>query len=282
MERGCAWSQTQRQRLVELRAEDETLSALFASCQERDRQFQQCESRLAGKARETLNALFATGGRAAIGELTEKLVNLLVADGFRQVVTPTVISRTALAKMTIDESHPLFSQIFWLDSRKGLRPMLAPGLYSLMQDFGRLKIRPLSFFEVGSCFRKETDGAKHASEFTMLNLVEMGLLEGERQQRLLGLAENICKAAGLSSYEMELEDSVVYGQTLDIVVGEERVEIASGAMGPHPLDGAWDVSETWIGMGFGLERLLMLSRGDNSIGRWCRSTGYHDGIRLKC
>ena len=85
----------------------------------------------------------------------------------------------------------------------------------------------------------------------------------------------------MNHFELEIEESVVYGQTLDVVAGEERVEVASGAMGPHPLDGAWGVTDTWIGMGFGLERLLMLVQGDSSIGRWCRSTGYQDGIRLK-
>ena len=146
--------------------------------------------------------------------------------------------------------------------------MLAPNLYSLMVDFGRLKHRPIRFFEIGSCFRKESDGARHNSEFTMLNLVEMGLPKEDRLDRLKELATIIVKAAGFDDYKFENEDSKVYGTTLDVAAGPENIEVASGAMGPHPLDAAWGVTDTWVGIGFGLERLLMISQNDTSIGKW--------------
>jgi len=86
--------------------------------------------------------------------------------------------------MTIDKDHPLFDQVYWLNDKQCLRPMLAPSLYSLMFGFARLDQSPVRFFEIGSCFRKESDGAKHNSEFTMLNLVEMGTPFEERSGRL--------------------------------------------------------------------------------------------------
>ncbi|MCP4718398.1 MAG: pyrrolysine--tRNA(Pyl) ligase large subunit, partial [Desulfobacteraceae bacterium] len=200
---------------------------------------------------------------------------------FTQVTTPTIITRAALGKMTIDEDHPLFKQVYWINEKQCLRPMLAPNLYSLMLDFTRLNHRPIRFFEMGSCFRKESDGARHNSEFTMLNLVEMGLPKESRHDRLKELGSIVAEASGLSDYRFESEDSKVYGTTLDIVAGPENIEVASGALGPHPLDAAWGITDTWVGMGFGLERLVMTSSGDTTIGKWGKSLSYLNGIRLR-
>jgi elongation factor P--beta-lysine ligase len=60
-----------------------------------------------------------------------------------------------------------------------------------MIDFGRLPHRPIRFFEMESCFRKETNGAKCTSEFTMLNLVEIGLPMEERKDRIKSLAKTV-------------------------------------------------------------------------------------------
>jgi phenylalanyl-tRNA synthetase alpha chain len=51
-------------------------------------------------------------------------------------------------------------------------------------------------------------------------------------------------------------------------------------VGPHPLDHAWRITDTWVGLGFGLERLLMAVREGSSIGRLGRSLAYLDGITL--
>ncbi len=88
------------------------------------------------------------------------------------------------------------------------------------------------------------------------------------------------KAARIEDYDFETEDSKVYGSTLDVVAGIDRIEVASGAMGPHPLDAAWGITDTWVGMGFGLERLLMTSKEDVSIGKWAKNLAYLDGICL--
>ena len=40
------------------------------------------------------------------------------------------------------------------------------------------------------------------------------------------------------------------------------------------------MDDTWVGMGFGLERLLMTAEESDTIGRWGRSLAYQDGIRL--
>jgi len=274
------WTLTQIQRLKALGKDLQNFPAKFSSPAERDKLFQEIEKNQVKAERKKLSDLLIKGEKSHLESLVEKLVQTLHLQGFTQVTTPTIITKAALAKMTIDENHPLFRQIYWINEKQCLRPMLAPNLYSLMVDFSRLNLRPIRFFEIGSCFRKESNGARHSSEFTMLNLVEMGLPEENRDARLKDLADIITKAAGLNTYEFDMEDSTVYGTTLDVVAGRQHIEVASGAMGPHPLDAAWGITDTWIGIGFGLERLLMTSRGDTAIGKWKKSLSYFNGIRL--
>jgi phenylalanyl-tRNA synthetase alpha chain len=182
--------------------------------------------------------------------------------------------------MSISEDHPLASQIYWLDNGKCLRPMLAPHLYFIFKDLLRLWEKPVGIFEVGPCFRKETQGARHSSEFTMLNLAEMGLPEEQRQERIAELAAIVVEAAGVKDYRLVTETSEVYGDTIDILAGKDQVEVASAAMGPHPLDRAWKITDTWVGIGFGLERLLMVATKSNSLAKMGRSLAYLDGVRL--
>lgn len=274
------WTQTQTRRLKELGLNPENIQVDFSTPTDRNRLFQQIEKQQVKIEKEKLANLLTQTQKTQIQLLRERLEQALHLHGFTGVHTPTIISKQALKKMSIDENHPLTKQVFWLNDKQCLRPMLAPNLYSLMQDFGRLNKKPVRFFEIGSCFRKESQGARHSNEFTMLNLVEMGLPEQDRQERLESLATAIMDTAAISDYHFEREDSEVYGSTLDVVAGSGEIEVASGAMGPHPLDAAWGVTESWVGIGFGLERLLMVSKLETSIGKWTKNLTYVDGICL--
>lgn len=194
-----------------------------------------------------------------------------------QVVTPIILAKGSLAKMSIHDEHPLFSQVFWLDEKKCLRPMLAPNLYALWRELLRLWEKPIRIFEVGSCFRKESQGAHHLNEFTMLNVTELGLPLEKRQTWLEEMAALVMETAGIDHYDLVSETSVVYGDTVDVVAG---IELGSGAMGPHPLDDNWGIIDPWAGIGFGLERLLMVREGGQNIQRMAKSITYLDGVRL--
>jgi len=274
------WSATQAKRLKELAVGPSEALASFSSQSERDRMFQQIEGKSIQHNKEQLAGLLKKGGGVALETLKEKISDALYRRGFTRVVTPIIISRSALARMTIDDSHPLQEQVYWLNQNTCLRPMLAPNLYSLMADFSRLKHRPIRFFEIGSCFRKESDGSRHNTEFTMLNLVEMGTPVDERLATLETLATTVARTAGLADFRLEHEESTVYGTTIDVVSGKENLEVASGAIGPHPLDIAWKISDTWVGIGFGMERLLLAAAGGDSISRWGINLNYCNGIRL--
>ena len=113
----------------------------------------------------------------------------------------------------------------------------------------------------------------------MLNLVELGTPLALRDERLRELAVVVLEAAGVRDYEFVRKHSEVYGDELDVVVA--GLEVCSTALGPHPLDDAWAITEPWVGLGFGLERLLVARDGLAGIERVGRSLSYLDGVRLQ-
>jgi len=274
------WSDVQKRRLRELDAGSKVLSREFSALDERDNAFREIEKDLVRQGRRQLEQLRSIHLRPALCRLESTLVDTLNGSGFVQVSSPIIMSRGVLAKMGIDAGHPLNSQVFRLDDRRCLRPMLAPHLYYLLTDLLRLWEHPVRIFESGPCFRKETQGAQHAAEFTMLNLVEMGLPGAACRERLEELAGLVTRAAGLTGFSLQTEASVVYGQTIDVLAGKEPIEVGSAALGPHPLDRPWKISVPWVGIGFGLERLLMARDGGENLSRYGRSLSYLDGVRL--
>jgi phenylalanyl-tRNA synthetase alpha chain len=202
---------------------------------------------------------------------------MLVKQDFVQVITPILISKDSLAKMSIEPGHELFKQVFWVEEKKCLRPMLAPNLYFLLRELVNIWEKPVRIFEVGPCFRKDTKGRHHINEFTMLNLVELGLPLTNRKERLEELATNVMGTSGIKEFSFTSHRSEVYGETIDVL---SNFEVASGAMGPHPLDSNWGISDPWVGIGFGLERLLMVRENFQNIQRAGRALVYLDGERL--
>ena len=278
------WSPVQQRRLQELGEtgsprETGLPQTRFGSEAERDAAFQQLEWELVRQRRVELGELQRQARPPALCRMERRLADALAAAGFTRVVTPTLMTRGMLAKMGIRPGHPLHEKVFWVDERHCLRPMLAPHLYSLLVDLVRVWEKPVRIFEAGSCFRRETKGAQHAAEFTMLNLCEMGLPAERCRPRLEELAAELMRAAGLESFSLEVEDSVVYGQTVDLVA--RGVEVGSAALGPHELDRPWRVTDPWVGIGLGLERLVMVAEGGESLARWGRSLTHLDGLPLR-
>lgn len=272
------WTELQLKRLTELNASEQEKGVTFSSAEERNTTFKKCEKWLVNQSKVQLNVLKNETKIPALCQLKSHIEQALVNSGFVEVVTPTILSKGLLAKMTIDDDHELYSQVFWLDDKKCLRPMLAPNLYYISKDLLRIWEKPVRIFEIGSCFRKESQGSHHLNEFTMLNLVEWGLPIEKRQERVEELAAVIMEAVGIKDYRLEKTSSVVYGDTVDIMYGD--LEIASSSMGPHYLDKNWGITDTWVGIGFGLERILMILENSSNISKFGRSLTYLDGVRL--
>ena len=275
------WTQTQTERLKELEASQNDLARSFPDTLQRNQHFQKLETWLIENARQCLQVYRKHYRRPSLYRLQNLLANCLVDANFVQVATPTIMARGHLERMGIDENHPLFPQIFWLEKSKCLRPMLAPHLYFVLKDLLRIWEHPVRIFEVGSCFRRESKGSQHTTEFTMLNIVEMGMPLNSRHQRLQTMVNMVMAQAGITDFCLESTSSEVYGDTIDVLGGGENgIELGSAAMGPHPLDDAWRIHTNWVGVGFGLERLLMFANGGRSLARLGRSLYYLNGISL--
>ena len=269
---------TQSQRLRELGADPLLLDELFADPGARDAAFKRLENELVTEGRRRLRELRDGGRVPPLVELEGDLSHALAGAGFVRVVTPLIITSDSLRKMGIEHGHPLREQVFWLEDGRCLRPMLAPNLYTLLRRLGRIWTKPFGIFEIGPCFRRDSKGASHLNEFTMLNLVELGRPEDEGRSRLEELTGMVMGVAGITDYELEVTQSEVYGAMVDVLVG--GAEVCSAGLGPHPLDGNWGIVDPWVGLGFGLERLIMTREGYPNIERAGRSLSYVDGVRL--
>jgi pyrrolysyl-tRNA synthetase-like protein len=271
---------TQNQRLTELNGNPKETSRTFHSAEERNQAFKNLELALVKENKAKLANLLQNTHKPLTIQIEEAMTAWLTGIDFTRVSTPILITADMLVKMTITKDHPLTDQVFWVDPKHCMRPMLAPNLYEVMRNLYAITNQPVRIFEIGSCFRKESQGAKHMNEFTMLNLVELaGVKEGEQMARLEALAHGAMEAVGINHYEIEVEKSEVYGETLDIVV--DGMELASGAYGPHPLDPQWGIFDPWVGIGLGLERIAMLKGEYQTIKRAGKSIAYLDGVPLK-
>lgn len=269
------WTASQRQRLKELGIQSHDQYVLNSE-EEREAVFSRLVSKRQSEGRKAIRTMLELPERHLMAQLEQDLAQALVDDGFLEVRTPTIITRSALEKMGIGREHPLHEQVFWLDEKRCLRPMLAPNLYYVMRHLKRSAKGPVKLFEIGTCYRKESHGSNHLEEFTMLNLVELDPADDPRGQ-LKRHISTIMTAADLD-YELVACSSDVYVETTDVEVN--GVEVASGAIGPHKLDPAHGIKVPWAGVGFGLERLLMLKRGEDNVKKVGRSLIYLQGIRL--
>lgn len=275
------YSTAQKQRLVELNADKDIVNQEFDTVKERDISFKAVEKALVKANKEKLGLLLEKTHLPLTLQVERDLETWLTnQEGFTRVATPIIITGDKLSKMNIEQDNHLREQVFWVDRKKCLRPMLAPNLYEVMRELLRITRQPVRIFEAGSCFRKESQGAQHMNEFTMLNLVELDTVkDGDQMERMEALAKGAMDAVGINHYEIVRESSGVYNETLDIVV--DGVELASGAYGPHPLDANWGIFEPWVGIGLGLERVAMVKGEYQTIKRAGKSIAYVDGIPLK-
>lgn len=248
----------------------------FDTPEERDAAFTKVMGKAMSRNDRGVREMISAPPRNTLAGLESALAEALIKKGFIEVKSPLMISKAALAKMTITEDHPLYKQVFFIDGKRCLRPMLAPNLYYVMRKLRDHTDGPVRIFEIGSCFRKESHSGCHLEEFTMLNLVEMGP-EGDTTETLTGHIKTVMDTIGLE-YELSREESDVYKETIDVMVN--GTEVCSAAVGPHVLDAAHDVHEAWCGAGFGLERLIMLRDGNTSVRKTGRSLSYLNGYKI--
>ena len=151
---------TQTERLNELNCPEEEQEREFETKEERNEHFRKLEKELTRYARNDIYDLLNSRHMTKYRITGNKMCQWLMDEGFTEVITPTIVSKDALKKMGIDTGSQFLEQVFWVDGKHCLRPMLAPNLYVEMRELLRITKQPVKIFEMGSCFRKESQGAR--------------------------------------------------------------------------------------------------------------------------
>ncbi|MCC4769739.1 pyrrolysine--tRNA(Pyl) ligase [Methanosarcina sp. DH2] len=235
--------------------------------------FRELESELLSRRRKDLRQIYAEERENYLGKLERKITKFFVERGFLEIKSPILIPLEYIEKMGIDNDKELSKQIFRVDKNFCLRPMLAPNLYNYLRKLDRSLPDPIKIFEIGPCYRKESDGKEHLEEFTMLNFCQMG--SGCTRENLEAIIKDFLDYLGID-FEIVGDSCMVYGDTLDVMHSD--LELSSAVVGPVPMDRDWGINKPWIGAGFGLERLLKVMHDFKNIKRASRSESYYNGI----
>lgn len=235
--------------------------------------FRELESQLLSRRKKDLQQIYAEERENYLGKLERDITKFFVDRGFLEIKSPILIPAEYIERMGINEDKELSKQVFRVDKNFCLRPMLAPNLYNYLRKLDRALPDPIKIFEIGPCYRKESDGKEHLEEFTMLNFCQMGA--GCTRENLESIITDFLNHLGID-FEIVGDSCMVYGDTLDVMHGD--LELSSAVVGPIPLDREWGIDKPWIGAGFGLERLLKVKHNFKNIKRAARSESYYNGI----
>lgn len=235
--------------------------------------FRELESELLARRKEDLKRIYVEERENNLGKLERDITKFFVERGFLEIKSPILIPVEYVERMGIDNDTELSKQVFRVDKNLCLRPMLAPSLYNYLHKLDKVLPDPIRIFEIGPCYRKESDGKDHLEEFTMLNFCQMGSNCSREDleiiiREFLDYLEIDFKIVG--------DSCMVYGETLDVMHG--NLELSSAVVGPIPLDREWGINKPWIGAGFGLERLLKVMHNFKNVKRAARSESYYNGI----
>ena len=236
-------------------------------------EFAALEAELTARRKQELCDIYENSREHMLAKLERDISAFLISKGFIEIKSSLLIPEEYIIRMGIDKDVELSKQVFRTDDGQCLRPMLAPVLYNYLRRLDKILPDPIKIFEIGPCYRKESDGSSHLEEFTMVNFCQMG--EGSTRENLVQLIDEFLTHLGIS-YKIEGDECMVYGATLDVMHGD--LELSSAVVGPVPMDIDWGVNKPWIGAGFGLERLLKVRHNFKNIKRGSRSEFYYNGI----
>ncbi len=239
------------------------------------RSFGELESILLTDRKKDIREVYENSRENLLGKLERTITEFFVDMGFLEVKSPILIPFEYMERMGVGEDKKLSEQIFRVGDNMCLRPMLAPGLYNHLRKFDNVLPDPVRIFEIGPCYRKESDGNSHLEEFTMLNFCQMG--SKCTRDNLEYIIDEFLEFLGID-YEIMEDSCMVYGETIDIM--HKNMELSSAVVGPIPMDMDWGVNKPWIGAGFGLERLLKAKHDFKNIKRAARSESYYNGISI--
>ncbi|WP_406655968.1 pyrrolysine--tRNA(Pyl) ligase [Methanolobus sp. ZRKC2] len=264
------FTQSQKNRILSLLGPGEMIS--FSK---EKRSFAEMESAMVTERKKDIREIYENSRENLLGKLERTITEFFVDMGFLEVKSPILIPFEYMERMGVGEDKKLSEQIFRVDDNMCLRPMLAPGLYNHLRKLDNVLPDPVRIFEIGPCYRKESDGSSHLEEFTMLNFCQMG--SNCTRKNLEFLIDEFLEFLGIE-YEIVADSCMVYGETMDVM--HKKMELSSAVVGPIPMDMDWGIDKPWIGAGFGLERLLKAKHNFKNIKRAARSESYYNGVSI--
>lgn len=184
-------------------------------------------------------------------KLEQNISSFLHKKGFLEIKSSILISKKHIELMGINPINDPNYKLFQVQENLFLRPMLAPGLYVNLKKLDKILPDPIKIFEIGKCFRRESDTKSHLEEFTMVNFCQMG--KDSDEKALMILIKELLNYLKIE-YSIIKDECIVYGKTIDIMYN--NLELSSAVIGPVKIDIDWGITKKWIGAGFGLERLL--------------------------
>lgn len=233
------------------------------------------EAQLINKRNKAIQNIYDGLRTNDLAELERKLSLFFREKGFLEVKTPLIIQKNQIELMGISPDNDSNYKTFKLTEGKYLRPMLAPGLYAYLKKLDKILQKPVKVFEIGKCFRRESDTNSHLEEFTMLNFCHMG--NDVNEEKLIELIKELLNYLNID-FTIINDNCQVYGKTIDVI--NKNMELASAVVGPVTIDIDWDIHKKWIGAGFGLERLLKAKNNYINIKRSESSENYYNGYYL--
>ena len=96
---------TQLERLNELNGDPNTAEMEFADSVERDQAFRKLEKELVRRSRGAIRDLLSDRHMTKSAEVGQMLEQWLMDQGYTKVMTPTIITKEMLAKMTIEDVY---------------------------------------------------------------------------------------------------------------------------------------------------------------------------------
>ena len=186
--------------------------------------FRELESELLARRKEDLQRIYADERENYLGKLERDITKFFVDRGFLEIKSPILIPAEYVERMGIDSDTELSKQVFRVDKNFCLRPMLAPNLYNYLRKLDRVLPDPIKIFEIGPCYRKESDGKEHLEEFTMLNFCQMG--SGCTRENLEALIREFLDYLKID-FEIVGDSCMVYGDTLDVMHGRSGTFVGS-------------------------------------------------------
>lgn len=233
------------------------------------------ENKLIKKRNDDLLDIYENYRINDLSNMERIISNFMIKKGFLEVKTPIIIDRKDIELMGINPDNDKNYKLFKVDDNKYLRPMLAPGLYVYLKKLGKILKKSIKIFEIGKCFRRESDTNNHLEEFTMLNFCCMD--DNCNEKILLDLIKELLSFLNIE-YSIINDNNQIYGKTIDIMYKD--LELSSAVVGPVEIDVNWGINKKWIGAGFGIERLLKAKNNYISIKRSECSKNYYNGIYL--